>query len=260
VPVLIDALERWSARVAAGDPVRRLQDDIVHALRGRSGRPIGAHPERWRTWWNSVQSGQATPRDVAGARVTEASFFGLRPQTDRVTFVIDRSGSMTTASERSAADAPAGWRRYDESIEQMLGFLEGLGERTRFNVVAFSDGAEAWRRELVPASAANRKLVRGWLLRRPPRGGTPPRNGIERAIDLTPEGEVDLERLESDTLIVLCDGATSEGAAWVRPLLRRVNSRARIVIHAVRIGRTGDGTLELLASATGGRFLVVADR
>ncbi len=60
-------------------------------------------------------------------------------------------------------------------------------------------------------------------------------------------------------MIVLCDGETAEGPSWVGPFLRRVNDDARIVFHSVQLGQGGDGTLELLASQTGGDFQRVED-
>jgi hypothetical protein len=44
----------------------------------------------------------------------------------------------------------------------------------------------------------------------------------------------------------------------VLPFLQRNNAKARITFHCVQIGPGGDGTLELLASETGGDFRRVA--
>jgi len=257
VPVLVAALERWMDRALSGAPVRRVQNEVVLALQDRSGRRIGPHPERWKTWWAAVEAGDVEPRrGEDDPPETRAGFFGLRPVTDRVTFVIDRSGSMNLPFTGNPLEG--GVRsRYQEAAEQMQKFLEGLGERTRFNVVVFSDGADAWRANLAQASPASLKEATSWLLRRRPEGGTQLRHGVERAVRLRLDGSVDLEHLETDTIIVLCDGQTAEGLAWVRPLLRRINHEARLVIHCVQIGGEGDGTLELMAELTGGEFIQV---
>ncbi|MCP3916064.1 MAG: VWA domain-containing protein [bacterium] len=257
VPQLIDALEVWGDRVDAGRPVRRVEHDLIQELALRSGRKIGAHPDRWRTWWEARAAGRADPASGSpeGARVTEASFFGLRPVTDRVVFVIDRSGSMDELFRTGSKQEER--TRYRESVEQMMGFLEGLGERTHFNVVLFEDGTQRWRNGLVPSSVSQRKTARAWLLRHSPGGGTQLRQGVERAMGLDEEGELDLAQLEADTLIVLCDGKTASGEDWVVPVLRRVNPTARLVIHGVQVGREGDGTLEALARESGGDFIEV---
>ena len=89
------------------------------------------------------------------------------------------------------------------------------------------------------------------------KGGTHLKAGVLTAMHLDKRGKVDLEALEADTVIVLCDGATAEGPGWVVPLLRRTNDEARLIFHAVQIGSGGDGTLEVLCEETGGDFVRV---
>jgi hypothetical protein len=72
-----------------------------------------------------------------------------------------------------------------------------------------------------------------------------------------PDGLPDLALLEADTVIVLCDGETAEGPDWVEPFLRRANLRARVVFHCVQVGAVGDGTLQKLASGSGGDYVRV---
>lgn len=259
VPLLVGALETWGQRSREGHPVRRLLHDLARELRGRSGLDLGSRPDRWRTWWEAVQSGRVQPHGREGQGLTRASFFGLRPETDRVTFVLDRSGSMKEPFSPSDGGDGGRWTRYQESVAQMVRFLEGLGTGAHFNVVLFSDGAIAYRSELQPATPAQLRAARTWALRHRPSGGTQVRAGIERALAIDEEGQVDLEELEADTLILLCDGETAEGPSWVVPFLRRVNPVVRVVIHGVQIGSGGDGTLAQLAATTGGDFARVRE-
>jgi hypothetical protein len=257
VEPLINALETWISRSDSGLPVRRIQHEITQELRRRSGLKITEHPERWRTWWRAVKAGQVSgkPNKKDGpVHVTEATgFFGLRPVTDRVVFVIDKSGSMD-ATFRASQGSTATRNRYKAAVDQMVFFLEGMGEGARFNVVLFSDGASSWRSALQPATPANLRTARSWLGNRRPKGGTQLRTGVEKALRMKKNGSVPIEDLEVDTIIVLCDGATSEGPGWVTPVLKRFNAEARIVIHGVQIGGGGDGTLQRLARETGGEF------
>jgi len=262
VPGLIESLSIWKARGAAGAPALRIQFEIASALQQRSGRSLGLSPASWTLWWRAVERGEVagiTPTTTAAAIVenTKAAFFGLRPQTDRVTFVIDRSGSM---GQPFGADTVAPGRpsrtRWDEAAAQLEAFVEAIGEKARFNIVLFHDHAEIWRPKLVEATALNRRAAGEWL-RQVPKGGTQLRAGVDLALALRPDGSLDLARLECDTVIVLCDGATAEGPAWVGPFLERVHPLARVAFHAVQIGAAGDGTLERLAKGTGGSFVHV---
>ncbi len=150
--------------------------------------------------------------------------------------------------------------RWNEATEQLCSFVAGLGAKARFDVVVFHDFAESWRGKLVEAAPRQVEGARGWMRSQGPRGGTQLRRGVEQALHFRPDGEPELERIEADTLVVLCDGATAEGSGWVDAFLKRVNPRIRVVIHAVQIGTGGDGTLEALAKGTGGAFLRIDRR
>jgi Mg-chelatase subunit ChlD len=255
VPLLIDALSAWDRRGKMGTGSRRILDDIVLELREISGRSIGTNPKNWITWWIAVRQGQ-TPLHVADAEEgqearSSATFFGLRPVTDRVTFIIDISGSM------EARWATQEHSRYQEAIEQMTRFLQAIGEDARFNVILFSGAPLRSSPHLVPASTETLAKARNSLLARAPGGGTYLRPAVERALRLDKHGDMDIERLEADSIIVLCDGETTDGPAWVRPLLDRIGTESRIRFHCVLIGNQDDGTLAQLAAGTGGDYVRV---
>jgi uncharacterized protein with von Willebrand factor type A (vWA) domain len=181
---------------------------------------------------------------------TQAGFFGLRPVTDRVTFVLDRSRSML-------APAPPSSTRYAEAIRQMSALLRDLGPRTRFRVVLFADKVQAWKDVLQPATPENIASAELWAAERHPDGGTELREAVESVLRLDRRGTPDLARLEEDTVIVLCDGATAEGPQWVKSLFERVGAQCCVAFHCVQIGAGGDGTLEDLARWSGGEYRAV---
>ncbi|MEO0866578.1 MAG: hypothetical protein AAFY39_18815, partial [Pseudomonadota bacterium] len=61
--------------------------------------------------------------------------------------------------------------------------------------------------------------VDGLLIDDPDLGATQLRPGIETALRLDDDGLPVLDGATPDTVIVLCDGATEEGPAWVGPML-----------------------------------------
>jgi VWA domain-containing protein len=267
VPPLVECLSTWVARATREAGSRRIEGAILKDLQRRSGRRIGAYPERWAAWWRAMQSGQiqAGGSDEANSK-TSAGFFGLHPLTDRVVFVLDKSGSMVTPFSSGGTTAtparPTGngggnGTRYAEAARQLHDFLVELGPRTRFNVILFSDELYSWRSTLAPATPANVNAIGAWVRQYAPGGGTYLKPGIELALEVGPTGHPDLKHLEADTVIILCDGATAEGSAWVEDFLHRVNEEACVVFHSVQIGAGGDGTLELLAKESGGDYVQV---
>lgn len=253
VPALIDGLALWIDRRENDIGSRRIENEIVQELQRRSGRRIGAHPDRWRQWWRVTSEKLGSPEDQEerATETTWAGFFGLRPVTDRVVFVIDRSRSM----RQPFGDQDM--TRYSAAIEQMTGFLRELGPQTRFRVVVFSAEFDSWKDRLQPATKANLRSAERWLRYRTPEGGTFLEPAIRHVLRLDDEGRPDLSRLEADTVIVLCDGETAEGPGWVSALLEGPNEEAALAFHSVLIGGDDDGTLPALAAGSGGDFVKV---
>jgi hypothetical protein len=258
VPTLIEGLALWiGRRRGAEGGSLRIEHEFVLALQRRSGKNIGAFPERWSRWWrnaheNGPASGPASgPADgpATPQQATRAMFYGLRPATDRVCFVLDRSGSMD--SRRTNGEA-----RYVQALGELERFLREMGPATRFRLVLFSTGIQVWRDDLTPATPAAIADALNWAGYRKPDGGTELRPAVEHVLRLGRDGRPDLAKLEEDTVIVLCDGATAEGSGWVEPLLERVGAEACLTFHCVMIGRgSGDGTLSALAERSGGDYV-----
>lgn len=252
VPLLLEALSAWTRREQDGGGSKRILEDILAELRLISGRTIGRNPRNWATWWVAVRQGRTElhASQEPGAKMTEAGFFGLRPMSDQVTFVLDISGSM------NASWGTTGRTRYTEAVEQMMRFLQAAGEATRFNVILFNSEVVVSSRKLVPATANNLRRARASLQSRSPGGGTYLRNAVLEAVPRGSSGFPDLEQLETDTVIILCDGATVSGSSWVDGFLHDIRS-TRMRFHCVLMASSGDGTLEALAGGTGGDFIRV---
>ncbi len=265
IPGLIESLAVWIHRRGESRSRLRIETEIIAELEHRSGRSMGPHPERWGIWWSAKRRGLAASADAQPAQLTtRTTFFGIRPTSDRICFVLDASGSMAQDFEgqgQPRSEAP-GKRarlpsRYEEAMNQMEAFLRGLGPGARFRVVCFNDGANAWRRELVPVTEQALQEARSWTARQGPGGGTMLRDGIESGLHIDSNGELDWEALEADTLIVLCDGETAEGSGWVEPFFEVAGPLTCVTVHAVQIGGSSDGSLEQMARLTGGDYVQV---
>lgn len=261
ISYLIEAMRQWQARGDAGAQSLRIQMELMQALENRSGRKFGLAPAQWSAWWKGVRGGSipgSGPTTGQYREGTAAAFFGIHPATDRVIFVIDRSGSMAEPMPLATGESSAGPRsRWEAAVSELSQFLDAIGPKAKFGVMFFCDHTEEWRPTLSPAEDADKKAVRTWLSPQHPGGGTMLQGAVMRALKIGPDGLPDLAVLEADTVIVLCDGETAEGPGWVEPFLETANQRARVIFHCVKIGAGGDGTLEKLAKGTGGDFVRV---
>jgi hypothetical protein len=272
VPFLITSLDAWTERGLQGAQSLRVRHELAKSLSARRGGNLGLEPGPWRAWWSGVQQGLRTNPSSGKVEGTGASFFGVRPESDRIVFVLDRSGSMTESVVLAEADGgtkggPTGSvRRWDEAQRQLHGFLREAPKGLKFNVVLFHSYAEAFRDRLVPASGDELEALRMWLGIHAPGGGTMLRSGLDRALELEPgpqDRPADGQPLqpkplpECDTVVLLCDGETSEGGTWVPHFLSHVAPRLRVVIHGVQVGGQSDGVLEALTKGTRGGYVQV---
>jgi hypothetical protein len=183
VPWLIEALARWKSRGEKGIQALRVEHEIERQLEQRSGRKLGLEPENWLAWWDAVRQGKVKKASTPSGwpEPTRPSFFGLDPRSDRVLFVVDRSGSMATPFDPAAAKAGTRTRtRWEEATQQLLEFAKSLGEQARLGIVLFHDYADPWRARLVPANERNLSSARQWLTGQRPNGGTQCAGGSRR--------------------------------------------------------------------------------
>ncbi len=251
MPLLIPALEHWQRRAEAGLQSLRILRELERSLEERTGFGLAFDVNAWRAAWAAASAGTRPPRAAAAVPRTQAGFFALEIWSDRVTFVIDRSGSMSDVMK-----GPEARTRWREAVAQLLQCVRGLEQGSRFNVVLFHDIAQPWKEELVPVTAENLAELGRWL-DMTPGGSTALKAGIERGLLASGAKERSGERRlsEADTFVLLCDGATNEGVGWVAPFLERVQTVSRTRFHGVQIGTSGDGALEALARGSTGQFL-----
>ena len=272
IPMLLDGLNVWNQRSRSKREYQslvRVRGDLTRELRRVSGMKHGPELGPWINWWVEVQQGHrpmpgtadfiAAAEKRANQSVSTASFFGLKPMSDSVTFIIDHSGSMDNNWGTTARS------RYTEAIDQMLRFLQGADPGARFNVILFDDVSVRSSLQLVEVTPRILEQARKSLLNKTPGGATLLRPAVEMAMGIgadgmpAPASQVSAKNAPADTIVILCDGATEEGPAWVAPFLERVLPVYPVVFHTVHLGPEDDGTLSELARISGGDFLRVGN-
>lgn len=215
VPDLIEVLRR----VRESD--LRLQDAVVRALEGLSGRPLGSDPDVWASWYETVK-GQpyVRPAPAPPAPTVEgARYYGFPVRTSRVVFVVDVSRSM-------------GWNgRLDTAIAELEQVINKLPPRTHFNVISYSDRATAWRTSLAPTTPGNIRSALSFVGRLAPINGTNAYEALERAF----------REEDADTIFFLSDGHPSVGPVIDPELIllavRQWNRHRRVQIHGLALVR-----------------------
>ena len=246
VTPLIDRLALATGKPAAGKelpakdakgPDLRLVDALKRALERVTGMALGDDPDLWRAWWAEAKDRPAPPggRPAAPTTVEGPRYYGFAVRSSRVMFVIDVSRSM-------------GWNgRLETAQKELQQVVERLPSRSRFNIVTFSDVANAWNEKLVPATPENVKKAVRFIERLEPVNATNAYDGIRTAF----------RDEDVDTIFLLSDGSPTAGAVLepdaILAEVREMNRWRRVRIHTVALLK-GDppadaGLLEDPASA-----------
>jgi len=252
-----EALARFRVRDGVGALVERLEEEeharvreaIAATLQSLTGERLRDYPELWRKWWDRegssfevlAEAPKKRKREAAkGETKTVATFYGIPVSSNRVIFVLDRSGSM------SMGNRTGGMTRLDRAKRELLQAVEGLPDKTRMNVVFFGTGAFEWRSRLAPLSRSTRRGLDKFLGSIDARGGTDMYDALALALS-----DDDVE-----TIFLLSDGNPTGRHARLQDMLREVaklNHVKRVQIHTIAIGY-GSLLLRKLAEANGGTY------
>ncbi len=228
------------------EEVPRIVAAIADALFRTTGQNFYDILELWKRWW--LEHGETfevpekvpeiKPDDHGGRSV--ASFYGVPVETDRLIFVIDQSGSMSSASGNRT--------KLEVAVEQTLKVVKTLGKNARLNVILFETAIHSWQKHLVKVNAGTRGALRKHLESKRPMGGTNLYDGLEMAL---------LTR-EVDTIYLLSDGAPGSGK-FVKheDILRevmKINRTRRIAIHCIAVG-FDSSLMKELAAQNGGQYV-----
>jgi hypothetical protein len=183
------------------------------------------------------------------------NFFGLRSRIKAVVFVVDVSGSMVENPKN--ADA---WLRLEAEVEKAI---NGLEPRTRFGLVAFSSGADAYRAELIDARTDEKKRAMAWLKKSSPiTEYLNTKDDRLREKHRSTRADLGLEkafRMKPDTIFFVSDGAPTGGVTREEVEAKVEKAQAemprRVVINAVAyIPDSGEAFMRDLAKNSNGEY------
>jgi hypothetical protein len=251
------------ARMLAREP-GRLREDAFEALRHISnGEELGPVAAVWLDWWERFSGRPAGERPAVGYLKTGTTFYGIESFSDRVVFVIDKSGSMAApgGSPRSTpGPPPGGGRKIDVACAELKKALVQLPETGSFNLIFYDGGVQPWYRSMVKATKDRKAEANSFADSRVPQGATNIYDALMKAFAMAGRGSHDdAYGVAVDTIFLLTDGQPTAGAI-VQPgsildEVRRINRLRRIKIHCIGIGDTDTSFLRTLAAESGGTYV-----
>lgn len=286
----------------------RLRTECADALFRITGFDFGVDTERWQEQWQALMAipGWRIPTDEELAKKAESrrrtdeyygkkgekptAFAGIPTTSTNVLFVIDQSGSMDDlVVEVEKFQDYRDRKRFTIVQTELLRTIDGLDERTNFDIVAFATELNVWKRRLVPGNVVNRDAAKSFVRSLQPIGGTEAQQlaaaGLGGAANLAGGKTNTLKALlyafgvdpenppkaavvgadkaavkrPLDTVYFLSDGRPSVGklvdTSEIRKEVRRYNEVYRIVIHTIAIGEFQKEFLAQLAEENGGTYV-----
>eukprot|EP01119_Soliformovum_irregulare_P013061 TRINITY_DN3446_c1_g1_i1.p1 TRINITY_DN3446_c1_g1~~TRINITY_DN3446_c1_g1_i1.p1 ORF type:complete len:595 (-),score=168.68 TRINITY_DN3446_c1_g1_i1:37-1821(-) len=128
-------------------------------------------------------------------------------RSERVVFLIDISGSMSTSLRTNCGEF---FNRLEFVVHDLHKILHHrVGGDFRFNIITFATHAHKWRNHLQKASRSNLRAAEEYLDHLEPSGGTNTHDALRMAIEYE----------EADTVYLLSDGEPTSGLTDPRDII-----------------------------------------
>lgn len=226
----------------------RLRHDALVALREITGAGFG-DAKSWQSWWKEAQADVTIPMKDApsGGRTrtdpTAAAYWDMPVVSDRITFVVDTSGSMKKPFGTGDSD------RLEQAQAQLRAILEKLPKGSKANVIAFSAGAVNMFDDLSSLSSRRLKGAKKFVDALESKGPTNVYAALAAAFSQD----------EVDTIYLLTDGRPSSGTVAdvgaIRGWARLWNAGRMVRLHTIALGNKSD-LLKDFATDSGGVYRV----
>ncbi|MCI0339691.1 MAG: hypothetical protein L0216_00835 [Planctomycetales bacterium] len=265
--------ETLDALVAGlGGAEGRVRHDFRDALADATGQGFGLDPAPWKDWWARSRAGFAGPATKPPPPPPEPSlpsFFGIPFASRRVAFLVSYSECMATPIRRRELGAtghpsvmPPVETRLRVALWELVETFRVLPKTVQFTVLLYGSGAQAWSRELRPATDENTAAAHAFASRVKPDGGAVISDALEAAFRVGQPPGTDPAYGTGpngvDTIFVVgtdSDGSQSFGERpGVLREIRRINRLRRVVIHTIVLG-TQYTDVEPLGRENGGQTL-----
>ncbi|QDT98812.1 vWA domain-containing protein [Gimesia aquarii] len=185
--------------------------------------------------------GNASPG--TGNGLGNGDFFGMKPKSKKVVFVVDSSKSMNFPHDS------VGKTRLGRVKLELAKTIYSMDKHQQFFVIFFSDIAKPMpARQLQPATAEAKQKYLSWVARVPGIGMTEPLEALILAL-----------RLQPDTIYILTDGHFNPSTVKAfNKVAKNTNRNRSVVVNGICMGsREGEKLIRELAETNSGTYTFI---
>lgn len=217
-------------------------------------------------------------------------YYGVELNEKRYVFLVDISGSMENKIEKDAAgqvldvatnkaaDAAGNlvggevgsmisgsikksMTKLEKAKKKIIPVINGFTEDNYFTIITFENNLKMWKKEMVQATASNKKKAVAYIKMLHAGGGTNISDALEKSLELAGAGTADSTvALNVETVFLLTDGVPSAGkytrANDILTHLSEWNKLKRVIVHSVGLGDNQDKDfLQKMADQNNGVYI-----
>lgn len=231
--------------------LKALRTEGHNALLSLTGAKIESpYAAQWKKWWEDNADKFEMPKGPKPTGIIKVakkgvSFYGIHTFSDRILFIVDKSGSMDKQQKGKGAQGKTKW---EICVQELIGAVFGLDTNGGFNVIFFNHAVMPWQNRKVPATEKIKRMLKKWVEDAEgggePVGGTNIFDSLEKGFMFAAFGVTGTERPPYDTIFFLTDGKPTAGKVQdskrILEVMREWNKVAQITIHCVGIGADHD--------------------
>ncbi len=239
----IEPLMKFLAR----QDLKALRTDGHNALLSLTGAQIESpYASQWKKWWEDNKDTfemPKGPKPTGTIKIQEkgVSFYGIHTFSDRILFIVDKSGSMDKAEKAKGANKKT---KMEICKQELIGAVFNMDKDGGFNVILFNHQVMPWQNRKVPATEKTKRMLKKWVEEEVPVGGTNIFDSLEKGFSFAAFGVTGNNRPPYDTIFFLTDGKPTAGriqdSKRILEVLREWNKVAQITIHCIGIGEDHD--------------------
>lgn len=273
------------------DATKRVKHETNNVLAKITGENFHGNAAAWSAWYEknkeAIDNGtMAMGMNADKPEASAVTYHGIPVISDRIVFIVDRSGSMKEpytpsdgGNDYGEPPAPGSEEKTRWTVvrDELIKTIEMLQPDVIFTIITYSSEFDIWTDKMVAADAAAKTSAIAYLKSKEPEGATNIFDPMEKAFEIAgaliqkspkkpkkrPKGVASGDPADKgaliDTIFLLSDGEPNAGripqANDILPAIADLNENLNVVINTIYVGKDPSHFMQKLAEDNHGTYV-----